>query len=170
MTAAHSSTPKIITRSPQPFAALRGLVPMDGIPEFADRMPQVWRWLDTVGIKPTGPAFFRYTLIDMSTALGMEIGWPVTEQLDPPCGQMDLISGTLPGGRYVTMLHVGPPETLMQATSDLLDWAQREGLSWDMEERDDGEHWACRLEEYLSDADADPATWETYLTFKLADR
>jgi effector-binding domain-containing protein len=75
----------------------------------------------------------------------------------------------LPAGRYLTVRHVGPPAGLEQATSDLLSWAARKGLAFDVSFSDDGEHWACRLEEYLSVPTEDPEHWKTDLTFLLAD-
>ena len=142
---------------------------MSGIPALAARMPDVSQWLQISGIATAGPPFFRYTLINMPSVLGMEIGFPVTATVTPADHPDDLIVGTLPGGRYVRMRHNGPPQTLMQATATLLSWAQHEGLRWDMYAQDDGEHWACRLEEYLDVAD-EAENWQTDLTFRLADQ
>ena len=46
-----------------------------------------------------------------------------------------------------------------------------ENLRFDVQHLDDGEHWACRLEEYLTDPADDPTmqNWDTDLTIKLAD-
>ena len=76
----------------------------------------------------------------------------------------------LPGGRYVTVVHTGPPASLEEATRELLQWADEQGLTWDMTTADDGEHWGARLEEYLTDPDQEPdeAKWQTRLAFRLA--
>jgi effector-binding domain-containing protein len=71
----------------------------------------------------------------------------------------------------VTTMHVGHPDELFSATTDLLAWAEEQGLTWDMSETPDGERWGSRLEWYLTDPADEPdmAKWETELAFRLAD-
>jgi hypothetical protein len=59
----------------------------------------------------------------------------------------------------------------MPATRDLLHWADERGLLFDHSEQDDGDHWECRLELYLTDPADQPDLnlWVTELAFKLAD-
>jgi hypothetical protein len=59
---------------------------------------------------------------------------------------------------------------LKAVTGDLLAWADDEGLTFDVERRPDGEHWASRVEFYLSDPREVPDMnkWETVLAFRLA--
>ena len=63
------------------------------------------------------------------------------------------------------------PQTLMAATSALLDWARERGLNWDLSHTDAGEKWGCRLESYLTDPAGQPdmTKWQTELAFRLAD-
>ena len=81
-----------------------------------------------------------------------------------------MIAGTLPAGRYVTLHHVGAPETLAGATASLLDWAAAKGLAFDVSPSPEGERWGCRLEIYLTDPRDEPdmSKWETRLAFRLA--
>ena len=67
--------------------------------------------------------------------------------------------------------HVGHPDSLEQATGDLLAWAAARQLTWDVAEVEGEERWAARLEEYLNGPDDQPDMdkWETNLVFKLAD-
>jgi hypothetical protein len=69
------------------------------------------------------------------------------------------------------MTHTGAPQTLMAATSALLDWADGRELAWDVSQTDAGEKWGCRLEFYLTDPAEQPDTskWQTELAFRLAD-
>ncbi len=161
--------PHVIEREEQPFAAIRDRIPMSGIAALADRVPEVFDWLGTQGVDPAGPVFFRYTVIDMAGLLEMEVGVPVAVPLGQ--GDGDLVVGVLPSGRYLTTRHTGHPQSLEQATGELLAWAARHGYTWDVQLLDDGEHWGCRLEEYLSDPVEQPDldTWQTDLTFRLAD-
>ena len=86
-------------------------------------------------------------------------------------GDAGVVSGVLPAGRYATLTHVGHPSELAEATKALLDWAARQGLSWDMTPADGGERWGARLEIYLTDPEQEPdmSKWHTRLAFRLAD-
>ena len=46
-----------------------------------------------------------------------------------------------------------------------------QGLTWDVTSSEDGDRWACRLENYLTDPGQEPdmSKWVTQLAFKLAD-
>jgi effector-binding domain-containing protein len=104
----------------------------------------------------------------MARELEIDVGVPVAAAVD---GDGQVIPGVLPAGRYAALTHVGPPGELAEATGALLDWAAREGLSWDMSPGEGGERWGSRLEIYLTDPGQEPdmSKWETQLAFKLAD-
>jgi effector-binding domain-containing protein len=159
--------PRIRWRAAQPYVAIRRLVTMRTIPEIADRVPVVFGWLAARGIEPAGAPFLRYRVIDMDRHLDIEAGVPVNAAIE---GDEDVICDILPGGRYATFTHVGPFDKLMDVTAALLDWAAREGLTWDMIETENGQEWGCRLELYNTNPMEEPDTskWETELAFRLA--
>ena len=163
-----STTPEITERAQQPYVAIRADVTMEQLPGLADRLGEVFGWLAEQGVAPAGPPFFRYNVIDMERQLEVEAGVPVPAVMD---GDDQVISGVLPAGRYATVIHVGHPATLVDATAALRDWAAEQGLQWDMTAGDDGEHWGARLEIYQTDPtqQPDPSRWETQLAFRLAD-
>ncbi|TDO52377.1 effector-binding domain-containing protein [Kribbella sp. VKM Ac-2527] len=156
--------PEIVERDEQPYVALKGTVPMDGIGAFAQRGEELFGWLAVRDIEPIGAVFFKYDVVDMENGLVMEIGVPVEER---PDGEGEIVTGVLPAGRYASSTHIGHPDGLLKATSDLLDWAREQGLEWDA----DGNNWASRLEVYKSDPAEVPDVndWETELLFKLKD-
>ena len=119
-------------------------------------------------VKPAGPPFLRYVVIDMDRELAIEVGVPVASPIE---GAGDIKAGTLPGGRYAVLTHTGAPATLLAANKALLDWAAGQGLSWDMSDSADGQRWGCRLEIWLTDPSEQPdmTKWETQLAFRLAD-
>ena len=164
-----SRTPEIVTRAEQPYLALRALVAMDGIAAFAARFGELFAWLGSHGVTPSGPPFFRYNVIDMDGQLDMEAGVPVAATTD---GDEVVVAGVLPGGRYATAVHVGHPQGLMMATRELLDWAAAQGLEWDMSAGDHGERWGSRLEIYFTDPSEEPdmTKWRTELAFRLASQ
>lgn len=162
-----SSAPEIETRAEQPYVAVRAKVTMDGIAAFARRFGEVFGWLDSHGLAPAGPPFFKYNVIDMARELEMEAGVPIAAAAT---GDDQVVAGVLPAGRYATLTHVGHPSELMAATKALLDWAAEQGLTWDVTPSEDGDRWACRLENYLTDPEQQPdmSKWVTQLAFKLA--
>lgn len=164
------SVPEIVTRTAQPYVAIRGQVSMAEIGAFAVRTPEVFAWLGAHGLAPAGPPFLKYNVIDMMRQLEIDNGVPVAAPVDSG-GDAEVISGVLPAGRYATLTHVGHPSELMGATKTLLDWATGQGLTWDMSPDADGDRWGSRLEIYLTDPREEPdmAKWVTQLAFRLAD-
>jgi effector-binding domain-containing protein len=160
--------PTVVDRSDQHYVAITMTVPPRQLGEMLPPLiPELFDWLADHGVQPAGPAFWKYNVIDMATALEVEVGVPVDQ---PPAGDNRVKSGTLPGGRYVVASHVGHPDTLESATADLLAWADANGLAWDVRTVDGEERWTARLEEYLNGPDDQPDMnkWETNLVFRLA--
>jgi effector-binding domain-containing protein len=157
--------PTIVELPDRAYVSLPGTVTMRTIAEIADRLPEVFGWLGARGIEPAGAPFFRYNVIDMVADLELEVGVPVEVPVEV---SGELIAGTLPGGRYVTVTHHGHPDGLHDATAALLDWAAERGLVWDRS----GNSWGCRLEVYLTDPAIQPdmSKWETELQFRLTDQ
>ena len=163
------SAPEITDREAQPYAGISASVTMATLGSVADRVPALFGWLGAAGIEPDGPPFFRYHVIDMARQMVVEVGVPVRVPVAVPSGEVS--AGTLPAGRYAVMTHTGAPDTLADATSVVLDWAAGHDLTWDMTPEDDGEHWGCRIESYLTDPAHEPdmSKWQTRLAFRLSD-
>ncbi len=163
-----STAPEITERAEQPYVAVKAQVTMQAISAIADRIPEVFGWLAAHGIAPAGAPFLKYNVIDMARQLEIEAGVPVAAAVD---GDGSVLAGVLPAGRYATMIYLGHPAKLADATAELLAWAARENLVFDVSETDAGERWGCRLESYLTDPGQEPDMnkWETQLAFRLAD-
>lgn len=162
------ATPEIAQRAAQPYAGISAWVTMTTVSSVADRIPEIFGWLGARGIAPAGPPFFRYHVIDMERQLQVEAGVPVAAAV---LDDGDVRAGTLPAGRYAVMTHTGAPDTLVAATTQLLDWAEERGLAFDVSPTDAGQRWGCRLELYLTDPAEQPdlSKWQTQLAFRLAD-
>lgn len=160
--------PEVVVRSEQPYVSITSTVTMhqlgDTLPPL---VPEVLAWVDQAGLTPTGPPFWKYNVIDMAAGLEVEVGVPVNRRAS---GDDRMRAGLLPGGRYVVAHHVGHPDTLEQATGELLDWADARGLTWDVTDEGGEERWGARLEEYLNGPADQPDMdkWETDLVFRLA--
>ena len=71
--------------------------------------PELFGWLGSHGITPAGPPFIRYLeLSGEGQPLRFELGVPTGEA---PDADGPVRAGTLPAGRYLTYLHVGPTPT-----------------------------------------------------------
>lgn len=160
--------PTIVERGAQPYVAIKRSITMDTFHEIADRFPEVFAWLEEQGVRPTGPPFFRFNVIDMQHRLEVEAGVPVDAALT---GTGEVFAGMLPAGRYATVGHVGHPDELIDVTAALLDWAPTQGLAWDVTETPAGQKWGCRLAVYHTDPAEEPdmAKWRIELVFRLAD-
>jgi len=160
--------PAVVEREEQLYAFIRGSVRMDAFAPIADRLPELIGWLAGRGNALAGAPFFRFNTIDMEGESVVEAGAPVASTLEP---EGDIGVAVLPAGRYVTVSHVGHPDQLFGVITELRQWAEREGLQWDMTVVDGVEHWACRTESYKTDPRVEPdmSKWEIELAFRLAD-
>jgi len=160
------TTPQITERPAQAYVAITADVTMEQLPGLADRLGEVFGWLAERAIPPAGAPFFRYHIIDMERQLKVEAGVPVPTTVE---GDDRVTAGVLPAGRYATAIHAGHYDGLVGAVDNLLQWAEAQGLAWDKSDAEDGEHWGCRLETYLTNPaeQPDPAKWETQLAFLL---
>jgi len=162
--------PKIEHRNAQPYMGIRAQVTMQ---ELGKVLPPLWGevygWLASKGLKPIGAPLWRYRVIDMAAKLEIDVAVPVA---GAATGDNRIIADILPAGLYATLIYTGPYEGLMQATGDLLAWAEKKGIVWDKRPAGpESEAWRARVENYLTDPtkEPDPAKWETELAFKLAD-
>lgn len=162
-------TPEIAERPAQPYVAISAEVAMRDIGTTLPPLhQQVFAWLRERDIPAGGAPFWKYNVIDMERLLEVEVGVPVTAPVD---GDGRVIAGVLPAGRYATLRHTGHPDSLLGATVSLLEWAEREGLTWDRTSTPEGERWAARLEIYETDPADEPdmTKWTTQLAFRLSD-
>ena len=160
--------PTIVHRSEQLYVGRRESITMTEFARVADHLPQMFGSLAERGVAVTGAPFFRYRVIDMSAELVVDAGIPVAT---PPPVEEPTFVDALPAGRYATITHIGHPDELMAVTGRLLDWAQREGLTWDVTPTPSGEIWGCRVEQLMTNPADEPDMhkWETVLLFRLAD-
>jgi effector-binding domain-containing protein len=158
--------PQIQHRPAQSYAAIPEVVTMQGLPSAVDQgFPELFGWLVSHSVALAGPPFIRYLRVDMDAELTIELAAPV--HIEPPAGER-VRPGTLPAGRYVTLLHIGPYDGLVDANAALQRWAQEQGIRWQI---DDASIWGGRIERYLTDPsqEPDPSAWQTELAYLIAD-
>jgi catechol 2,3-dioxygenase-like lactoylglutathione lyase family enzyme/effector-binding domain-containing protein len=160
--------PKVVHRADQPYVAIRALVTMEALGAVVPPLNrEVFGWLRARGAVATGAPFWKYNVIDMERQIEVEAGTAVAVAMP---GDDRVLAGVLPGGRYATVRYTGHPAGLADATAALLDWADEQGLTWDVRETEGSLRWGARLEIYESDPVLEPDMnqWVTELAFRLA--
>jgi effector-binding domain-containing protein len=165
--------PSIELRPAQRYLGIAGRI-TNGVPAFVDKaFPELFGWLGEHGVQPAGPPFIRFRELDTDgEPLELEVGAPVEAEAQ---GDDRVRAGSLPAGRYLTMLHVGPyrSETapdLVAARQRLIGWAADQGIVYSRE-TDRGSALPCCLERYLIGPPAEPdfSKWETEFAYLVLD-
>lgn len=159
--------PENVTREAQTYAYVDFTLRMNELQKPAtEGFPLLFSTLAEQGIEPVGAPFYNYRRINMAETLDVQAGVPVARA----GSDTDRVRfGTLPGGRFVSLKWHGHPDKLEPVTGMLIGWLRLTGQPMDMEEKADGDHFACRLEIYETDPDQEPDMdkWVTELCFKL---
>ena len=144
----------------QPTAVLRETVPMNALKEFFGRAYQaVMTAAEQQQVQLAGPPFALYHG-KPTDVVDVEAGFPVAAPLPWPGSEGGVTAGSLPAGRAMEAMHVGPYEKLPETYSAITGKMQAEGLT----------PGKVMWEYYLSDpaAERDPATWKTLVVWPVA--
>lgn len=142
----------------QPTAGIREVVPIGDLPGFFARaFDGTMAFLQARGLDAVGPPFGKYYGTPGAT-VDVEAGFPVAVQVTPAG---NVVPGTLPGGRVVETVHVGPYETMHRTYSEMERYITDAGL------RPGTIMW----ETYLSDpaTEPDPAMWRTRICWPVGE-
>jgi effector-binding domain-containing protein len=157
-------SPRFEIRQTQYYAALRFRTHRQSLgAEAPAAIAQVAKWLGKNRIAPAGPPLIRYVSIGKDESVDVEIGIATSE----PAGGGKILAGTLPRGRYLTLVHTGPYDRLVNTTANLLDWAKAHDVVFDCQVGPASTAWKARVEHYLTDPEEqpNPEKWETKLAF-----
>jgi effector-binding domain-containing protein len=141
---------QVIHHDEQPTAGIREQVPIGELTTFFGRaFRDTMAYLQSRGVSPVGPPFGKYYGTPGET-VDVEAGFPVDTAIDRSA---DVIPGSLPAGKVVEILHVGPYDTMHRSYSELERYFIDAGL----------EPGSIMWESYLSDPETapDPASWRT---------
>lgn len=158
--------PKIDTRPEQVYMGIRTLAPFKGMPKVIDRISKdLGAWVDGHHVKPAGPPFLRFHVIDMRGFMDISFCVPVRNTL-PDDG--DVKAAAIPAGRYASLIYSGGG---ISANRALIEWVRAKGMDFDRWDTEQGDNFRGRYETYLTDPKIEPrkSKWKIEVAIKLAD-
>lgn len=130
---------------------------------------EIFAWLGEKEVQPSGAPFFRYLVIgDTEKKFKLEVGVPITS---PMFGDERVITGTIPAGKYATLVHIGHPDCIGNSFTVLEEWAKDHDIEWDNQMEGEEELWGGRFEYYLTDPAVEPnlEKWSTEIAYKIRE-
>lgn len=123
------SEPKIERRKKQHYLAIRMAMPIPFGKYLQPAWDEVYDWMKSKGIKPSGPAIIRYLTTDVSRELDIDVGFTIDKAVK---GDDRIIADFLSAGRHATLLYTGPYKGngIFKATVALPDWAKENKIKW----------------------------------------
>ena len=152
--------PWVARRPEQAYVALRA--------RRAEPVERLWDelldWLGERGLPPAGVPFVRQLEAGGADGVELEVAVPVAAGT---AGDGRVRAGVLPAGRWVALVHEGPPDALDDADAALRAWADEHGLALDATSDERRCAWPGRLARVFADRDAD-GRWETEVAYLVA--
>lgn len=158
--------PKIDTRPQQTYMGIRTVAPFKGMSKVIGKLSdEMNTWIEEHEVKPAGPPFLCYHVIDMRGFMDIEFGFPLRKAL-PDDGEVQ--AGVLPAGRYASLVYSGG----ISGNRALIEWVRAQGLDFDRWDSAQGDNFRSRYETYLTDPEIEPrkSKWKIEVAIKLADK
>jgi effector-binding domain-containing protein len=159
--------PKIDTRPKQVYMGIRAIAPFKGMSKVIDRISkELNTWVKEQNVKPSGPPFLRFHVIDMRGFMDISFCVPVRKAL-PDDG--DVKADVIPAGRYASLIYSGGG---ISANRALIEWVRAQGMDFDRWDTEQGDNFRGRYESYLTDPKIEPrkSKWKIEVAIKLADK
>ncbi len=156
----------IIAKPERPYLGIRFETPFDGMFALVTKaLKELRTWGKENGLSDEGPYFLRYYHCDMKSMMDVEVGLMTHSGL---VGQGRIQPGSLPQGRYATLVYRGNG---LRGNQALMKWATDNGITFDPLVADTVESYTCRYEAYLTDYRIEPRKllWDVELSIKIAD-
>ena len=119
---------RIAAYDEQPTAGRRETVPFAELTDFFGRaFAETMAVLQSQGVDPTGPPFGKYYGTP-TAVVDVEAGFPVAQTIAASGG---VVPGTLPGGKVVEAVHVGPYDTMEKTYAEIQRYVADAGLTPD---------------------------------------
>jgi len=159
--------PKIDKRPKQVYVGIRTIAPFKGMSKVIDRISnELNTWVSENKVKPSGPPFLRFHVIDMRGFMDISFCFPVRKVLSD---DGDVKADVLPAGRYASLIYSGGG---ISANRALIEWVRAQGMDFDRWDTEQGDNFRGRYETYLTDPKIEPrkSKWKIEVAIKLADK
>ena len=156
----------IVEKPERSYLGIRFKTPFDGMFALVTKaLKELRKWSKENSLSEEGPYFLRYYLTDMKGMMDVEVGLMTNSGL---VGQGRIKSGSLPKGRYATLVYSGNG---LRGNQALMKWGKDHGITFDPLVVGEAESYTCRYEAYLTDYRTEPRKllWKIELSIKIAD-
>jgi len=143
---------RIVDVPPQPAMAIRETISSERVGlAMSEFLGEIIAYMNKNGMQPMGPPYAHYRSYDPKS-VDMEVGFPCSVS---NCGEGRVKPSSIPGGKVVKAIHIGPYGKLVESYNEVLRWMSEKSL------RPKRNMW----EVYLTDPDTskDPSEYVTEL-------
>lgn len=161
--------PVIGARAEQPYVSIPIEITLKEWENANALVEELFGWLGKKGVQPSGAPFYRYFVIgDTNEKFKLEVGVPIVR---PMFGDDRVITGVIPAGKYVTLVHIGQPDRISDSFTALEKWATEHEVEWDKQMEGNEEVWGGRFEYYLTDPAVEPdeGKWSIEIAYKIKE-
>lgn len=156
----------IVDKPERPYLGIRFDTPFDGMFALITKaLKELRKWSKENSLSDDGPYFVRYYHCDMTSMMDVEVGLVTNSGL---LGQGRIKPGSLPKGRYATLVYKGNG---LRSNQALMKWATDQAITFDPLVAGEAESYTCRYEAYLTDyrIESRKLLWDVELSIKIAD-
>lgn len=156
----------IVEKPERAYLGIRLQTPFEGMFAVVTKaLKELRKWVKANALSEEGPYFLRYYHCDMKGIMDVEVGLVTDARL---VGQGRIKPGTLPKGKYATLIYRGNG---LRGNQALMKWAKDHQVTFEPLIPGDSESFVCRYEAYLTDYRVEPRKllWDIELSIKIAD-
>ena len=156
----------IVDKPERPYLGIRLETPFSGMfAVITKTLKELRKWSKENSLSEAGLYFIRYYHCDMKDIMDVEVGLMTNSGL---VGQGRIKPGSLPKGRYATLVYRGNG---LRGNQALMKWAKDHEITFDPLVVGAVESYTCRYEAYLTDYRTEPRKllWDVELAIKIAD-
>ncbi|MBN8582424.1 MAG: GyrI-like domain-containing protein [Anaerolineae bacterium] len=156
----------IVEKPERSYLGIRFKTPFGGMFALITKaLKEMRKWSKENSLPEEGPYFVRYYHCDMKDIMDVEVGLMTNSS---HVGNGRIKPGTLPRGRYATLVYKGNG---LRGNQALMKWATDQGVTFDPLVPDAVEPYTCRYEAYLTDyrIESRKLLWDVELSIKIAD-
>lgn len=156
----------IVEKPERSYLGIRLNTPFGGMfAVITKALKELRKWSRANSLSEAGPYFVRYYHCDMQDIMDVEVGLMTNSG---HAGQGHIKPGSLPKGRYATLVYKGNG---LRGNQALMKWATENGIKFDPLVPNAVESYVCRYEAYLTDyrVESRKLLWDVELSIKIAD-